>query len=161
MGTSTVIRKFPADMFFRRPLSPCTRQLSLLLGMCSMLLSLLLAFVRVLGGVHYPRMFAMRVLGLYLGRTLCYFLDEQISENWPFVQERVIVYWRRTWMRREDEVQKAEKADLDQGGLSKQYSLWDYLFKVIKDLVRIWNNTLSWKMMRTLVRIFVSTISAL
>ena len=35
--------------------SMCVCQLSLPLGMCSMLLSLLLALVRVLGGVHYPK----------------------------------------------------------------------------------------------------------
>ena len=63
MGHSTLIRKkihpvipFLADMFFSATIiSMCVCQLSLPLGMCSMLLSLLLALVRVLGGVHYPK----------------------------------------------------------------------------------------------------------
>ena len=36
-------------------ISMCLCQLSLSLGLCSLFLSLMLAFVRVLGGVHYPK----------------------------------------------------------------------------------------------------------
>ena len=60
---------FPSrHVFSATIISMCVCQLSLLLGMCSMLLSLLLAFVRVLGGVHYPKdVFAAWVLGLIWG----------------------------------------------------------------------------------------------
>ena len=47
---------FPSrHVFSATIISMCVCQLSLPLGMCSMLLSLLLALVRVLGGVHYPK----------------------------------------------------------------------------------------------------------
>ena len=47
---------FPSrHVFSATIISMCVCQLSLSLGMCSMLLSLLLALVRVLGGVHYPK----------------------------------------------------------------------------------------------------------
>lgn len=47
---------FPSrHVFSATIISMCVCQLSLPFGMCSMLLSLLLALVRVLGGVHYPK----------------------------------------------------------------------------------------------------------
>ena len=47
---------FPSrHVFSATIISMCVCQLSLPFGMCSMLLSLLLALVRVFGGVHYPK----------------------------------------------------------------------------------------------------------
>lgn len=47
---------FPSrHVFSATIISMCVCQLSLSLGMCSMLLSLLLALVRVIGGVHYSK----------------------------------------------------------------------------------------------------------
>lgn len=47
---------FPSrHVFSATMISMCVCQLSLQLGLASMLLSLLLALVRVMGGVHYPK----------------------------------------------------------------------------------------------------------
>ena len=47
---------FPSrHVFSATIISMCLCQLSLSLGLCSLFLSIMLAFVRVLGGVHYPK----------------------------------------------------------------------------------------------------------